>query len=440
MNPLPQRRRPRVKRRIAMISTHGYVSAEPPLGAPDTGGQVVYVLELSRKLAQLSYQVDIWTRRFEEQPAEESAGPGVRILRVPCGGPNFIPKEYLHEHIPEWAERALRWISRDRLNYQFINSHYWDAGLAGQYIADAVGAMHLFTPHSLGSWKKQQMQQDHPEEEAAFEATYNFRQRIASESRIFKDCDLVVATSPPQLDIIRKDYGTAADKIQVIPPGYDDNRFFPLSDSSRDLLRDQLGYTGHRVIASVGRLARNKGFDLLLDAFRVVAPRVPDAILVLAVGTESPNLEGDPLLAELREQADRSGLADRIRFRGSLPDEEMADFYRAADVFVLPSRYEPFGMTAIEAMACGTPTVITVHGGLIRTMSYGVHALCADPFDPEDLGITMVKTLRYRHLAGRLAQEGAHRVRSYFTWTGIAQQLIRTVEDRESPAIIVHEG
>jgi len=107
-------------------------------------------------------------------------------------------------------------------------------------------------------------------------------------------------------------------------------------------------------------------------------------------------------------------------------------------VFVMPSRYEPFGMTAIEAMACGTPTVITVHGGLIRTMSYGVHALYADPFDPEDLGITLVKALRYRHLAGRLAQEGARRVRSYFTWTGIAQQLIRTVEDRQSPAVIVH--
>jgi len=433
-----QKRRPRVKRRIAMISTHGYVAAAPPLGAPDTGGQVVYVLELSRKLAQLSYQVDIWTRRFDGQPSEEPAGPGVRILRVPCGGPDFIPKEYLHEHIPEWAERALRWISRDRLNYQFINSHYWDAGLAGHYLAEATGGMHIFTPHSLGTWKEQQMKQDHPEEEAAFEATYNFRRRIASERQVFRDCDLAVATSPPQLDIIQTDYGIPAEKIRVIPPGYDDNRFFPLSDSSRELLREQLGYTGRRVVASIGRLARNKGFDLLLDAFRVVASREPEAVLILAVGTESPNREGDPMLAELREQVLRSGLEDRVWIRDSLPDEAMADFYRAADVFVMPSRYEPFGMTAIEAMACGTPTVITVHGGLIRTMSYGVHALYADPFDPEDLGITLVKALRYRHLAGRLAQEGARRVRSYFTWTGIAQQLIRTVEDRQSPAVIVH--
>src|SRR5919109_2573006 len=109
--------------RIAMISTHGYVAAQPPLGAADTGGQVVYVLELSKKLAQLGYEVDIWTRRFEDQPEIEPVVENVRIVRAPCGGLNFIPKEYLHEKLPEWNENALRFIRQYGLKYRFINSH-----------------------------------------------------------------------------------------------------------------------------------------------------------------------------------------------------------------------------------------------------------------------------------------------------------------------------
>jgi mannosylfructose-phosphate synthase len=436
----PSKGRRRVRSRIAMISTHGYVSADPPLGAPDTGGQVVYVLELSRKLAQLGHPVDIWTRRFESQPAEEPVAPGVRILRVPCGGDEFIPKEYLARHLPEWSERALRRMKKEHLNYHFVNSHYWDAGLAGEYITAAAGLTHLFTPHSLGSWKKQQMEQDHPEEKESFDAIYNFKQRLAVETQVFDSCSLIIATSPPQLDIIRNDYDMPVDKIRVIPPGYDDNRFFPVSEPSRGMLRENFGFGDHRVIASIGRLARNKGFDLLVDAFQVVAERDPKAILRLAVGTESPNAEGEPLLGEIRERVRQHGLEKRVWISSSLPDEAMADYYRATDVFAMPSRYEPFGMTAIEAMACGTPAVLTVHGGLFRTMAYGIHALYADPFDKEDFGITLLKVLRYRMLRRRLAHEGAHRVRSYFTWTGIAQQLIRLVENRVFPPMEIFEN
>src|SRR3954468_16598458 len=111
--------------RIAMVSTHGYVAANPPLGAADTGGQVVYVLELSKKLALLGYQVDIWTRRFEDQPEIEPGADRVRIIRMPCGGREFLPKEYLCDHLPEWNENALRFIHRHGLAYTFINSHYW---------------------------------------------------------------------------------------------------------------------------------------------------------------------------------------------------------------------------------------------------------------------------------------------------------------------------
>lgn len=415
-----------------MISTHGYVAAEAPLGMPDTGGQVVYVLELSKKLAQLGYKVDIWTRRFEDQPEIEKVDTDVRIIRMPCGGNEFIPKEFLYKKLPAWGENALRFIKKKRLKYQFINSHYWDAGLAGQHLAEVLNVPHIHTPHSIGSWKKDQMETDFPDDKEKLDGQYNFSRRIHHEGILYRECDMVIATSPIQLDILRKDYDILDRKMKMIPPGYDDNRFFPVSEATRQAIRQEMGHKG-KVVASIGRLAENKGFDLLVQAFSVAASREPEARLRLAVGTDPNN----KLLKELEDLVQDLKLTDRVTLSGSLDDEEMPDFYRAADVFCLPSRYEPFGMTAIEAMACGTPTVMTTHGGLFRTMKYGEDALYADSFDKEDFGLTILKVLRYPAIHRRLGIQGAHKVRSLFTWTGIAQQLLAAVEDRSMKRVDV---
>ena len=415
--------------RVGMISTHGYVAAEPPLGAADTGGQVVYVLELSRKLAQLGFEVDIWTRRFEDQPEIEPVNDRVRILRVPCGGRGFLDKEYLVAHLGEWAENALRFIQRHGLKYQFLNSHYWDAGYATRRLAEALSVPHVHTPHSLGLWKKQLMERDFPDDAATFDRKYNFSRRIAEETHLYRTCSEVIATTPDQVDMIVKDYGAPAEQVAMIPPGYDDNRFFPVSAATRQAIRGRLGFQGEVVLA-IGRLARNKGYDLLVDAFSVVAARRPEANLHLAVGGTEINAKERALLDELKAQVAALGLGDRVKFDRFVADADLADHYRAADVFVLSSRYEPFGMTAIEAMACGTPTVITTHGGLFRAVTFGRHALYADSFDKEDLGISIVKILRHPRLAFRLGRMGAHKARSLFTWTGIAQQLTSLIEER----------
>ena len=412
-----------------MVSTHGYVAAEPPLGAADTGGQVVYVIELSKKLAQLGFEVDIWTRRFADQPEIDVINEHVRVIRAPCGGKEFIGKETLVHHLGEWAENTLRFIGRNGLKYQFFNSHYWDAGVATQRLTEALDVPHVHTPHSLGLWKKQLMERDHPDDAQSFESKYNFAQRIHEETGLYRNCDEVIATTPTQVDMIVSDYGAPVEKVHMIPPGYDDNRFFPVSAASRKALRTRLGYEGQAVTA-IGRLARNKGYDLLVDAFAVVAPRIPDAILHLAVGGTELNPSEQKILDELKTQVTTLGLDARVKFSGFVADAELADHYRAADAFVLCSRYEPFGMTAIEAMACGTPTVITTHGGLYRAVTFGRHALYADPFDREDLGISIVKILKHPRLAHRLGRMGAHKARSLFTWTGIAQQLTSLVEER----------
>ena len=417
--------------RIAMVSTHGYVAAQPPLGAVDTGGQVVYVLELSKKLAQFGFEVDIWTRQFEDQPGVEFVAEHVRIIRIPCGGDEFIPKEYLNHHLSEWSENALQFMHDHSLKYAFLNSHYWDAGVAAENLRCELKCPHVHTPHSLGIWKMRQMESDYPGDTDKFETQYNFTERIRTEWRLYADADLVVATTPLQLELLEKEYQTPADHCCMIPPGYDENRFFPVGEGSRNAIRQRLGFSG-KVVMAIGRLARNKGYDLLIQGFSVLASREPEAVLHLAVGGSSLNDLEQSILQELRNLVGELNLQDKVQFGSFVPDDQLADYYRAADLFVLSSRYEPFGMTAIEAMACGTPTVVTVHGGLYRALTFGRHALFADPLDKEDLGITMLKAFRYPRLWNRMAKMGSHKARSLFTWSGIAHQLIAAVEHQEA--------
>ncbi len=412
------------KQRIMMISTHGYVAAEAQFGKPDTGGQVVYVLELSKCLARMGYQVDVLTRQFEGQSAIERVNERVRVLRFPCGGDEFIPKETLYHHIPEWIQNAVRYIHAKRLRYSFINSHYWDAGLAGQGLANRLRIPHVHTPHSIGAWKRDNMDGD-PEEN---ERKYNFRQRIRNEKVIYDECDGIIATTPVQRDILCKDeYGISNENIYVVPPGYDDSRFFPVSYASRLALKRQYGHEG-RVVLALGRMAHNKGYDLLLRAMPVVFQRVPDARLLLAAGSKEPSTREQEQIEELRALAGELGIAERVSVTDYIADDELPDYYRLADVFALSSRYEPFGMTAVEAMACGTPAVVTTEGGLWEQVTWGLEALYANPFDPEAFGHAICIPLQHQRVAGQLAKFGSQKARASFTWMGIAQQVLSILQ------------
>lgn len=409
-----------------MISTHGYVAANPPLGAADTGGQVVYVLELSKKLAALGYLVDIWTRRFEDQAEFEPVADGVNIIRVPCGGSDFIPKEYLSEYLDEWVEQTLALCKTLHVEYEFINSHYWDAGIAGREMGRALRIPHVHTPHSLGIWKMRQMEQDFAHDRAKFESLYNFDVRNREERQLYHDADLVLATTPVQTDMLLEDYGVPLEKMRMVSPGYDEERFFPVDAARREEIRRTFGFEG-KVVLALGRLARNKGYDLLIRSFPEVLSRVPDARLHLALGGESLTEREQLVLNECKQLVSDLRLSDKVIFSGYVPDDALADMYRAADVFVLSSRYEPFGMTAIEALACGTPVVATTHGGFWRVLEYGVNGLFADSFDAVDLGVTVSKPLLYPELSQRLSQRGAEHALASFTWTSIAQQLMQGV-------------
>ena len=411
---------------ILMLSTHGYVAVEPELGKPDTGGQVVYVLELTKRFSRLGRRVDLVTRRFEDQPEYDEINENCRVWRVPYGGSGFVRKEDMHDHLGDFVTNFLA-ASRSRgLSYDIVYSHYWDAGWAGQKIADELGVPHVHTPHSLGAWKQQNMGADMDPEK--LEITYRFSERVRAEFLVYQSCDHVIATTLPQLDLLKEQYDTLERHVTVIPPGIDENRFSPVRQIDQATIRERLGIKPHDVLV-LGRMATNKGYDLLVQSLPTYFDLVPDGRLVAAVGGEDSERDRAKL-TELMALVDGLGLGDRIEWRAHVADDDMADYYRAAGVFALPSRYEPFGMVAIEAMACGTPTVVTVHGGLFELIDFGNQALFADPFRPLEFGAMLALPIQYPDLAHELSVQGARFARRSFGWTGIARRVLSVFDDR----------
>ncbi len=405
---------------IMMISLHGYVAAEPELGKPDTGGQVVYVLELAKRFSRLGRRVDLITRRFEDQPEFDEINENLRVWRVPFGGKRFIRKEDMHDYIGDFVTNLLSAIRTRGYAYDIIYSHYWDAGWAGQKVAEELEIPHVHTPHSLGWWKKNNMGVEM--NEAEMEATYRFEKRIRKEFLIYQMGDHVIATTEPQAELLKAEYDLLDRRITVVPPGMDESRFSPIRQADREALMQKYGLQTHDVL-TLGRMARNKGYDLLIKALPTLIQLVPDARLVAAIGGEDSD-QDKAGINELHQIADEQGVAGQIVWANYVADEDLANYYRAASVFSLSSRYEPFGMVAIEAMACGTPAIITVHGGLFELIDFGHHALYADPNRPVEFGTMLALPMLYPDLAHQLAVEGARFARRNFGWTGIAKRIL----------------
>jgi len=410
---------------ILMLSIHGYVAEDPELGKPDTGGQVVYVLELAKRFSRLGKRVDLVTRRFENQPEYDEVSDNFRIWRIPFGGKEFIRKEDMHDYLGDFVTNTLTKIRNLNLKYDIVYSHYWDAGWAGQKIAEELQIPHVHTPHSLGRWKQENMGKNMSQEE--MEQKYRFKERIQKEFLVFQMCNHVISTTEPQTELIQQYYDVLERHVSVVPPGMDENKFYPLPHEEIRNIQSKHGFQEKDILA-LGRMAANKGYDLLIRALPTLFELVPDSRLVAAIGGEGSE-QDDKGVAELKQLASELGVADRIHWVNYVPDEDLADYYRAAKVFCMPSRYEPFGMVAIEAMACGTPTVITVHGGLIELVDFGNHALYADPNRAVELGTMLAFPVLYPDLANEISVEGAQFARRNFGWTGIAKRILRKFEN-----------
>ncbi len=399
--------------RLGMFSVHGYVDAEPRLGATDTGGQVTYVLELSKALARRGVTVDIYTRQFEGRAALGPVEDGVRIVRIPCGPAKFIIKEGMLPYWPEFADNCERYVKEEGLRYQLLHSHYWDAGLVCRLLAPQLGIKFVHTSHSLGAWKREMMADD-PE---AAERTYHFVARITEEKKVFAAAAGITVTNPASVEKYKQYYGLESENMVVIPPGVNTARFNP-ADDGRAVAGTERPY-----VFSLSRIDTNKGLDFLIHAFARVA-KVSELALVVGGGSSQPEERERLVLEELKDIAATYGVDARVDFKGYITDEDLPYFYRRARAFVLPSRFEPFGMTALEAMACGTAVVATNLGGLARYLEDGRDALLVDPSDAEALAKAILRAATDEAVGARLVAQGRETVAREFTWEAIAKKHV----------------
>jgi mannosylfructose-phosphate synthase len=345
------------------------------------------------------------------------------VIRVACGGSEFIRKEDLFPHLDEFARNTAGYIGANGLGYQLVHAHYWDAGYAGMNIAGELGVPFIFTAHSLGAWKKEQMGGD-PEE---MERLFKFSQRIRWENVIFRRARAQTVTTLDGKETYKRLYGFESDDLVVIPPGVDVRRFRPDPTAPSPPLRAP----GEFVFA-LSRIDSNKGLDYLIRAFERVR-RQSGAHLVIGGGSKNPKAHEIDVKGSLLALVDALSLRDRVTFTGYVPDADLDTYYRRARVFVLPSKYEPFGMTVLEAMACGTPVVATRHGGLRHVLTHGEDSLLVDPSDPEELSAAVLDVLKDEALARRLGEAGLRLVRDRFSWQSIARQTLSFYE-RYAPA------
>lgn len=407
---------------ILLLLLHGHEAAEPGRSSPNTDDQVLYVMELAKRFSRLGYKIDLVTRQFKNQPEFDEINQSLRVWRIPFGDKKSILRENMHDYIGDFVTNCLAAIRSRGRQYGIVYSHFWDAGWAGQKIAEELNLPHVHTPHSLGWWEKHHLTSNGMTE-AEVERQHRFEERIRLEFLVFRNCDHIVATTQPQAELLLTQYDVLERQVTVIPPGMDENRFSPFRQEEWQKLQAQYDLGGHDVL-TVGRLAPNKGYDLLIQAMPTFLKLIPDARLIAAVGSDGNATKGEEAVAELQSLAEQTGIADRVRWLSYIPDEDLANYYRAAGVFALPSRYEPFGMNAIEAMACGTSTIVTVHSGLAESIEFGHQALYADPQRPGEFGAIMALPMLYPDLAHELSVEGSRFARRSFGWTGIAKRIL----------------
>ncbi len=407
-------------RRIAQFSVHGYVDPEPILGRTDTGGQVTYVLELSRHLGRLGIEVDIYTRQFEGRSRVEALDDRVRVVRLPCGPDTFIRKEDLFEHWPEYIDNVMAFFRDENLRYEVLHGHYWDAGYVCMNLSERLEQPFFYTAHSLGAWKKEQMGGD----PAEMEKLFHFEERIHWENILFRKAIAHTVTTEDGRNIYKRLYDFETPDMEVIPPGVDVQRFRPLEPGETDVDID----VPERYVFALSRIDSNKGHVELLRAFAHVRRACPDVYLVIGGGSKEPRQHEIDVRKGFLEVIDELELEDRVIFTGYIPDEEIMAYYRRAELFVLPSKYEPFGMTTTEAMSCGTPVVVTRFGGIRRDLTEGEDALLVDVSNPDEFAAAMIRVLTDAGLRAHLAAGALRTAHEKFSWEGIARRHVAFYE------------
>ena len=393
------------------MSVHTSPSDQP--GSGDSGGMNVYIREVAERLAGLGTQVDVFTRdRGQDGPTIEEVSHGTRVIRMRAGPRAPVAKADLPRFLPEFLGSVLRHAEIEGRGYDVVHSHYWLSGWIGQDVKRIWGVPFVTSFHTLGKVKNYSLAPGEPPEP---------RVRLEAEEQVIHGSDRILAPTPAEAAHLVGLYGADPQDIRVVPPGVDHGLFSP---RSRAEARDRLPLADVRIALFVGRLQAHKGPDIAVRALAEAVARDPErmADVVLAiVGGPSGGHGAD--IARLMDLAAALGVGERVIFFPPQPQSRLADFYAAADVVLVPSRSESFGLVALEAQACGTPVIAAAVGGLRYVVQDGVTGALVPGHDPADHADRLLAILSDPQLARRMGRAGiAQSMR--FSWDATASAAL----------------
>ena len=401
--------------RIAMISYHTCPLAT--LGGKDTGGMNVYVRELTRQLGQMGIHVDVFTRSQDDHVPHvlHELGYGNRVVHVPAGPEHPVSKEELPDYIPQFVEGVKRFACDKGIKYDLINSHYWLSGVAAASLSDAWGGIaivHMF--HTLGEMKNRI---------ARTEAEREGEYRLEGERQVLRRADRVIAATIAEVTQLRFLYKATASKLVVIPPGVDVSHFYPIPADEAKM------YVGlkpeDRMLLFVGRIEPLKGLDTLIQAMSSLQLPAKQRVHLAIIGGDpaaSPR-EMSAEMARLQKLCDDLCVGQTVVFLGKRDQDKLPYYYSAAELVVMPSHYESFGMVALESMACGTPVIASEVGGLAYLVKDGETGFTIPDQEPEMLCEKISWLLHDRELHASMSQRAVEYAQDY-AWEKIAKQIV----------------
>ena len=400
---------------IAMLSYHTCPLAT--LGGKDTGGMNVYVRDLTRALGARGIHVDVFTRSQDEHVPHvlHDLGYSNRVVHVPAGPEFPIPKRELADYIPKFADGIRQFADEKNIRYDIIHSHYWMSGIAAASLSDLwAGAPILHMFHTLGEMKNRIARSDEERE-----GTY----RIEGEKRVLKRADRLIVATEAEKAQLQWLYKGDLQKMEVIPPGVDVSRFYPIP---KDEARHFIGLSSeHRMVLFVGRIEPLKGVDTLIRAMSCLKFQSVAHPIYLAIIGGEPDADPDQMTAEmarLQKLCDDLCIGQTVVFLGKRAQDTLAYYYSAAEVLVMPSFYESFGMVALEAMACGTPVIASQVGGLAFLVRDGETGFTVPEGDPSALCDKLTMLLSDSKLREQMGHCAAEYAQDY-DWNKIAAQI-----------------
>jgi glycosyltransferase involved in cell wall biosynthesis len=397
--------------RLAMISEHA--SPLATLGGEDSGGQNVYVAELAKRLGAMGHEVDVFSRRESaDTPEVVPFSEGVRVVSLAAGPAQRLPKDETFRFMPRLRDGFYGYARAG--SYALVHANFWMSGWVACEAKRDLGLPFAQTFHALGEIKKREQG----------EADTSPPERRETELRVVQEADRVLATCPAEIEELTTLYGADPAKLALVPCGVDLETFRPVDRrEARRLVARETGVPEEAPLAVyVGRLVPRKGVDTVVEAMQLLPPSVGGRLLVVGG-------RGGSETARLRALAKGLGVSDRVHFLGSRAQGELRRYYGAADAAVSVPHYEPFGMTPLEAMACGTPVVGSRVGGVRWSVADGETGFLVPPKRPDLLAARLLRLFLDDPLRDEMGRAARRRMEETFAWEKVAREAWAVFEE-----------